>query len=154
MRKSIRVYADTSVFGGVFDDEFKSASEAFFDEVRRGRFNLVISPIVVNEVDLAPELVRALFDEMLAYANLTPVSQEAIDLQDAYLKAKVVSERWSSDALHVAIATISGCEMIVSWNFHHIVHFEKIPLYNAVNVLNGFSEIEIYSPSQVIDYEE
>jgi len=39
------------------------------------------------------------------------------------------------DALHVALASVAGCTMIVSWNFKHIVHFPKIPLYRAINVI-------------------
>lgn len=58
------------------------------------------------------------------------------------------------DALHVALATTSGCAMIVSWNFKHIVHYDKIRLYNAVNILRGYDEINIFSPWEVIDYEE
>jgi hypothetical protein len=74
MRKSLRVYADTSVFGGVFDEEFKAASVAFFDEVRKGRFNLVISPNVLDEMDLASEAVQAQFNEMLGFASGAVVS--------------------------------------------------------------------------------
>ena len=44
--------------------------------------------------------------------------------------------------------------MIVSWNFKHIVHFDKIKGYNAVNMLKGYQLIDIRSPSEVIDYEE
>ncbi len=60
----------------------------------------------------------------------------------------------SDDALHVALATVSGCSLIVSWNFKHIVHFEKIPLYNAINAVNGFANIAIFSPLEVIKYED
>ena len=41
-----------------------------------------------------------------------------------------------------------------SWNFRHIVNFQKIPRYNAVNTLNGYKEIAIYSPLEVIEYED
>ena len=58
------------------------------------------------------------------------------------------------DALHVAIATVSGCDIIVSWNFKHIVHYDKIALYNAVNRINGYKDIFINSPAEVIDYED
>jgi hypothetical protein len=75
-----------------------------------------------------------------------------LELRNAYLSAGVVTPKSTDDAAHVALATISGCRMIVSWNFKHIVHFEKIPKYNAVNTLNGYRSIEIFSPSQVIDY--
>jgi len=42
--------------------------------------------------------------------------------------------------------------MIVSWNFKHIVHYDKIRLYNAVNTLRGYTPIGIYSPWEVADY--
>jgi len=71
-----------------------------------------------------------------------------------YVSSGVVTEKSLGDALHVAIATVSGCDLIVSWNFRHIVHFDKIPKYNAVNVLNGYGHIGIYSPSEVIHYDD
>ena len=58
------------------------------------------------------------------------------------------------DALHVALATVAGCASIVRWNFQHIVHFQKIPLYNAINALQGYQPIAIYSPREVIHYED
>ena len=47
----------------------------------------------------------------------------------------------------------SAMSLIVSWNFKHIVHCEKIPLYNAVNALRGYTSIGICSPLEVIRYE-
>jgi len=75
-------------------------------------------------------------------------------LRDAYLQAKIVTPKYADDALHVALATVAGCTLIVSWNFQHIVHFQKIPLYNAINVLQGYQPIAIYSPREVIHYED
>jgi predicted nucleic acid-binding protein len=148
------VYADTSVFGGAFDQEFRLATRAFFDQVRAGRFALVISPVVRQELIEAPPKVRRLYEEMLALAEALETKEQAIRLADAYVAAKIVTPRSVDDALHVALATVSGCSMIVSWNFRHIVHFEKIPLYNAVNKANGYREIAIYSPREVIAYED
>ena len=81
------------------------------------------------------------------------MTKAALGLQGAYLKAGIVEARWATDALHVALATVSACSLIVSWNFAHIVHFDKIRLYNAVNVLNGFEHIAIHSPQEAIAYE-
>jgi len=77
-----------------------------------------------------------------------------LKLRVAYLKADIVTNKYSNDALHVALATVTNCKIIVSWNFKHIVHFKKIPLYNAVNILQGYEQIAIYSPLEVIRYEE
>ena len=72
---------------------------------------------------LAPEAVRTLFDVMLPFAEIVQITAEALQLRDAYIQAGVVSEKSRDDATHVALATVSGCEIIVSWNFKHIVHF-------------------------------
>jgi hypothetical protein len=85
---------------------------------------------------------------------LVEVSPEALQLQQAYLNAGIVGTKRQLDALHVAIATVSMCSIIVSWNFKHIVHFEKIPLYNAINRVNGYHEIAIHTPQEVIVYDE
>jgi len=152
--KKIRVYADTSVFGGVFDEEFQDASNGFFNAVREKRFSLLTSELVREEIQEAPKEVRRLFDEMLPIATVLDVIAEAIELQEAYLAEGIVAQKYLPDALHVALATTANASMIVSWNFRHIVNFQKIPLYNAVNTLKGYPSIAIYSPLEVIEYED
>jgi len=148
------VYTDTSVFGGVFDDEFMTPSRTFFDLVQRGRFVLLVSDISRKEMAGAPTQVQSLFDQMLPYLEVVPVDAEVLRLRDAYLSAGILSEKWADDAGHVAAATIGGANLIVSWNFRHIVHFDKIRQYNAVSVLNGYREIDVRSPAEVIDYDD
>lgn len=150
MKRIERVYVDTSVFGGVFDDEFSAPSRAFFEAVRAGRFNVVVSVLVQTEVSRGPAQVPALFDEVLSRAEVVRVTDEAVSLMQAYVDAEVLSERWRDDALHVALATVAGCTLIVSWNFKHIVNYRRIPKYNAVNALNGYGAIAIHSPSEVV----
>jgi predicted nucleic acid-binding protein len=154
MAVTFRVYADSSVFGGVFDEEFMASSAAFFEQVRSGRFRLVVSPVIEDELAGAPEDVRALFDEMASSADAVGDLTEAVGLRRGYVEAGIVGEGSAADALHVATATISGCRAIVSWNFKHIVHMEKIPLYNGVNMARGYPPIGIYSPMEVIRYAE
>lgn len=140
----MRIYADTSVFGGLFDPEFAPASQALFDEIEAGRYVLVISALVEVEIEPAPEVIRAAFTHYAARAEVAPMTQEALLLQQAYLSAGVVTAKSIDDALHVATATVFGCALIVSWNFKHIVHFDKIPKYNAVNTLEGYGPIGIF----------
>jgi predicted nucleic acid-binding protein len=151
----MQVYVDTSVFGGVFDPEFERASKAFFDRVRDGAFEVVVSPVVLAELKLAPPPVRQLFDELEAsFARVDP-GEAAYTLRRAYLDAHVVGAKWAADALHVATATVSGCRAIISWNFKHIVNFKRIPMYNGVNQMQGYGPIAIHSPQEVIfDVEE
>jgi hypothetical protein len=151
---AIRVYADTSVYGGVFDAGIDKPSQEFFKQVRPGRFQLVASEPVVAELRDAPERIRLFYEEFLTLAEMATVSIESIHLQNAYLSAGIVGPKWATDALHVALATVQRCRVIVSWNFKHIVHFDKIPLYNAVNLINGYDSLSINTPSEVITYED
>ena len=147
--RTMRVYADTSVYGGIVDDEFMDASRSFFAQVKLGFFQLCVSAVVSEELAQAPESVQSFFEDMLVLSEVIEVTPEAQLLQQAYLDAGILTPRWSDDALHIALATVSGCKLIVSWNFRHIVHFEKIPMYNAVNVLHGYDPIKIHSPMEV-----
>ena len=150
----VRVYADTSVYGGVFDTEFAFASSKFFEEVRAGRFQLVLSATVGEEIAGAPALVRQFFETVRKGVEEVPVSRDAVELEEAYIAAGIVGARWQTDALHVALASVPRCQLIVSWNFNHIVHFDKIGLYNAVNALHSYGAIAIHSPPEVINEDE
>ena len=149
----VRAYVDTSVFGGVLDAEFSRASGRFLDMARAGGFAVVISPVVTDELRAAPPQVRGACDDVLASALSVAISEAALELRDAYVKAGIVSARWSADALHVALASVAGCSIIVSWNFKHIVNFRKVPLYNAINRTQGYAEIGIYTPQEVVEDE-
>jgi predicted nucleic acid-binding protein len=149
-----RTYVDASVFGGVFDDEFAEDSRVFFEQVEQGRFVVLTSGAVADELAQAPAEVRELFERVLPQAELVEVNEATWALQAAYLDARILTTKWADDALHVALATLAGADLIVSWNFRHIVHFEKVSRYNAVNVLHGYREVAIHSPSEVIAYED
>ena len=154
VQKPIRIYVDTSVFGGVFDVEFERASLELFDQAQGGKCRIVVSSLVIDELAGAPEPVRVLLYELQTLVEVVGVTEEAIGLQRAYLDAGIVGPRRFADALHVAVATVSECRAIVSWNFKHIVNFRKVPLYNWVNAARGFGAIAIHSPREVVFDEE
>ena len=149
-----RVYADTSVFGGILDEEFQEASRAFFDQVQGGRFRLVSSAIVEGELREAPPGIRQFYASILPITELAEVTTDVIELQQAYLAEGVLPPHSALDALHVALAACTRTDIIVSWNFKHIVHFDRIRRFNAVNQLHGWDIVGIYSPKEVIDYED
>ena len=151
MKKPLRVYADTSVFGGCFDDEFKKESFRFFEQVRQGQFVVVVSDVTLDELELAPEEVRAVLAGLPPQrVEIVRTSPESDGLRNAYLEAMVVGPASTNDAAHIAVATIASVDLVVSWNFKHIVHFEKIGGYEGVNSLRGYRSPRIYSPREVV----
>jgi hypothetical protein len=146
-----RVYSDTSVIGGIVDSEFSEHSKQFIKFAKSGLFTLVVSPVIDDEIfsEGTPSTVIREYENLLTFCEIARVDEESLELQQAYLKEKILTPKWQDDALHVALATVHQCDLIVSWNFKHIVNFQKIPLYNAVNKLHGYNEIQIYSPLEL-----
>ncbi len=147
-----RVYADTSVFGGCFDDEFQEVSRRFFQEVQDGRFLLIVSELTLRELDRAPERVQTVLKGLdPSHLELPETSVEIGRLRDAYLNAGILGPSSANDAEHVAGATVAGADIVVSWNFKHIVHYEKIAGFEAINLLQGYRPVRIYSPREVVE---
>ena len=145
-----RIYIDTSVIGGLFELEFQHGSERLIALARSGSIALLLSDIVLDELLPAPSQVREAAEEILSFSSALVVTPEARTLRDQYLAQGVLDQKHATDALHVALATVSACNAIVSWNFKHIVSDRRIPLFNAVNVLRGYNQIGIFTPHVVI----
>lgn len=149
--KKLRIYLDTSVFGGCFDDEFAEESKSLFEEIKNGKFKLVISGTTLGELNNAPEYVQRVLAELpVEHVELVEYSDEIAMLRDEYIKAGIVGKSCRADAEHIASASVAGVDFVVSWNFKHIVHYDKISGYQAVNLLHGYKAISIYSPKEVV----
>jgi predicted nucleic acid-binding protein len=152
--KILRVYIDTSVIGGCFDAEFSPWSNGLMQDFRRGYFRPVLSEVVAVEIRPAPEPVRVQYAELLSLgAELLAVNDEALDLAVVYEARSILAPRFRNDLLHIALATVADVDVLVSWNFRHVVRLEKIRLFNAVNLERGYKPIEIYSPREVTTYD-
>lgn len=149
-KRPLRIYADTSVFGGCFDPDFRVESLRFFEEVRKGRVILLVSRVVANELRDAPPRVRGILESLSKEAmHEVEVGRAVTELRNAYLAAGVVSPRSHDDAAHVAAATVACANSIVSWNFRHILRADRIRGYNQVNRRFGYGAIAILSPKDV-----
>jgi len=147
--RKARIYADTSVIGGCFDPEFAIWSNALIGDFRNGYFSLVLSSVIGTEVERAPENVRELYAELLPLAQILPVTDEALDLLKAYGSHGILGLQLRNDMLHIALATVAGVDVLVSWNFRHIVRLDKIQQFNGVSMELGYKPLAIYSPREV-----
>jgi hypothetical protein len=150
--KKLRIYIENSVIGGYFDDEFKEYTQKLFETFKNGSYIPIISSHVKAELeDGAPPHVKENLNT-LKYEEFI-VSEEMVELAEKYMEQKIVSENYYDDALHIAIATVLGVDVLVSWNFKHIVNLNRIKLFNSVNLREGYSVLEIRSPREVIENE-
>lgn len=147
--KKLRVYLDTSVIGGCFDKEFEIESNQIIKNIELGIYEGVISVITVNELIDAPEFVKNLFFELSENLTILELNEEAVKLSDEYLINNIVSEKFKEDALHIALATVYNIDVLVSWNFKHIVNLNKIKQFNSINISQGYQLLEIRSPREL-----
>ena len=156
MKKHIQsIYIDTSVVGGYFEEIFSEDTIKFFKRVRKGELILIVSSLLEDELVEAPERVRNLI-EHLPESFIEKVNQtnEATQLAEQYVKEKVIGKTSLADCLHIAIATISNADVLVSWNFKHIVNIKRINGYNSVNLKYGYKTLDIRTPKEALNYEE
>ena len=149
-KKQMRLYLDTSVFGGVHDEEFREESSRLIDSLYHKKFVVIMSDVVLKELNRAPDNVRDVVSKIPeSQLELVALTTEAIKLRDEYLARKILTPKSIDDATHVALATVNRADAIVSWNFKHIVRLDKMKQYSQVNFSMGFGMLEIVSPKEV-----
>ena len=148
--KRLKIYIDTSVIGGLFDDKFKRHTKQFIENIKNNQIVGVISEITIRELENAPALVRESFRSYQDKLEIIYLTDEIGQLATDYVKDKVITKKYYEDAIHIACATVCQVDLLVSWNFKHIVNFNRISQFNAVNIKNGYKALQIFSPMEVI----
>jgi hypothetical protein len=152
--KKPRLYFDTSVFGGIYDEEFRDDTEKLFKMVRDGEIVCVYSDLTEYELDSAPERIKTHFLNLdKKTIEFVEITEEINLLADEYVREKVVGETSIDDCRHIACATINNVDYLISWNFKHIVNVFRIRGYNSINLKNGYNQLDIRSPKDIITYE-
>ena len=150
----VRIYTDSSVLGGCEDEEFAEHSIRLMEGFVRGDLVLVLSSLTIQELAAAPAEVRrrhAAVPEI--HIETLQLDAQAKELAEAYVAAGVLGAAMRADAQHIAIATIGRVDVLVSWNFKHIVNLQRIHGYNSVNLRRGYPMIEIRTPREVLSDE-
>ena len=149
-----RVYTDTSVLGGCEDEEFAEHSVRLMQDFVWGRRVLVLSSLTLQELVAAPaEVRRRLVAVPEEHIETLQLDAEAKDLAESYIAAGVLTDKMRADAQHIAIATVGRVDVLVSWNFKHIVNLHRIQGYNSVNLRMGYPMVEIRTPREVLSDE-
>jgi predicted nucleic acid-binding protein len=148
-----KLYIDTSVIGGCFDSEFTVLSNRLFKELISGKYIVLISDLLIAELNKASSNISdKLLEIPLEFTEFIQRNEESKDLASKYIEYQALSNKNFEDAHHIALATINNANILVSWNFKHIVNINRISVYNSVNTLLNYPILNIRSPREVIDY--
>ena len=153
-----KIYVETTLFNFYLDEDKGDAhidTVKLFKEITAGKYEAYTSDYVIDELERAPiEKSNKMIGLISKYGIKVLESDIAASiLADLYIKQGIIPLKYRSDALHIAIATVSGLDMIISMNFEHIVKRKTIRMTGAINILSGYQAVEIYSPMEVIESE-
>jgi predicted nucleic acid-binding protein len=123
----------------------------FWSAVFDGKIRVVLSDVLEDEIARAPQHIRD-FYRTIPESQIERVvsTSESNMLAERYVAEGVVGQSSLDDCRHVAIASIAGVDVLVSFNCTHIVKLNRIRKYNGINMLSGYSQIEIRTPDEVI----
>ena len=157
--KKLKIYIDTSVLGAIHDKDEPSrlgATKQFLKEIENNRHDGFISNIGVEEIGRAPESLRDGIADMVRRIGLNMVMEtdDCEELVKEYLNDGIIPLKYRDDARHIAVATVYEVDVIVSWNFKHMVNVFVKRAVNSVNLRLGYKTIDILSPQEVISYGE
>lgn len=146
------IYVDTSVFGGCFETEFAEYSNRLLDEFKKGEKKMMISKIVIDELEDAREEVKRkpyIVPSIFRTETTTPLKAKA--LADKYIAESALSRNSEIDAMHIATATLQGADVLASWNFKHMANSGKNKHYNVINKYMGYRPIQIMTPREILN---
>jgi predicted nucleic acid-binding protein len=150
---------DTSTISHLFADDTPDKMEdtnRLWNDLITGKYDLFISPVVVNEIKKCPEPRQSMMFEKMGQIKFQILKEtdEIFTLADEYIKGGVLREKSRDDCLHIAYAVINNCDAIVSWNFKHLVNFKTINKVRVVNTIHMYKEIGIVSPTMLIEEDD
>lgn len=158
MRK-LRLYFDTSIISYLFADDTPDKMNdtiRLWDECVAQKYEVFISDVVTSEIQQCSEPKRSgmLKKMQQLEINLLHETAEVQELAREYIKGGVLKEKSYDDCLHIAYAVIHNCDVIVSWNFKHLVNFRTIDRVRIVNAINRYKEISVISPTMLVEEED
>ena len=153
--KKLKIYLDTSVISHLDAPDTPDKQDdtcKLWEAIKAGEYDVYVSSVGVIELNNCAEPKRSLLAEQLREISYTLVKQtdEVIELAELYLNAGIFREKSYRDCQHIAYSCVYNCDMIVSWNFKHMVNVKTISKVKSVNALAGYKEMPIYSPAMLI----
>ena len=154
-----KVYLDTSAISCLNQqdnpEKMQETNEAW-KFIEAGKYDVYISDIVADELEGCEENKRNYLFEQLARIpwHFVHTTDEVIQLAEKFVDSGIMKRKNIADCLHIAAAIVSGCDIIVSWNFKHIVNYKTIRGIRAISILDGYKELLIYPPPALLEEED
>ena len=150
MRK-LKIYLDRSVISYLDQSDSQEKMEQtrkLWKILQIGKYDVVISDLVLIEINECKEPKRSILKEYLAQINYKRVNitEETEEIANEIIKEGILNPKSFDDCLHIASAIISDCNIIISWNFKHMVNVDTINGVRKITFAKRYNNIDIYAP--------
>ena len=158
--RKIKVYLDTSVISYLDQQdapEQMQETREVWERIKAGQYEVFISDVVLRELaDCKEETKRNVLIGHLAEIeyNLIAVDDDIVKLAEKIVTNGILKQKNIDDCQHIAAAILSDCDIIVSWNFKHIVNVKTIRGIKVITTVEGYKDLLIYQPTALLDEEE
>ena len=154
--KKLKIYLDTSVISHLdADDAPKEMADTLklWEDIKAGIYEICISDLTIAELGGCYEPKRSEMLSQLAGIEYIKIAQDerAEQLSQLYLDVGGLPPKSKNDAMHIAIASVNDCDIILSWNFKHIVNLRAMTAVEEVNFKKRYKNIRILSPAMLLD---
>ncbi|GHT13645.1 hypothetical protein AGMMS4956_10150 [Bacteroidia bacterium] len=154
----LKIYLDTSVISYLDQQdapERMSETIQLWDKIKAGKFDVAISNVTLSEINACEESKKIVLLKYLGQINyqIVQIDENTQHIAEKFISLGILKPKSYDDCLHIAAAIVSHCDIIVSWNFKHIVNHKTVMGVKAITALEGFSDVFIYAPSAIIEEE-
>jgi predicted nucleic acid-binding protein len=154
--KKLKIYLDTSIIGYLHQEtqpEKMKDTQKLWEQIKNGVYEVVISELLFEEISNNPnEEVKEILLKFLAQINYeaTPLTAEIEKLAVTIISHGILTKKSYQDCLHIAAALVHNCNLLVSWNFKHLVNIRTINGIRAISSFEGYRNIDIITPTSLI----
>ena len=155
----MKIYLDTSIISHLQADdvpEKMAITHKFWYDLKDGKYDIFVSEVTEAEIADCPEPKKILLENHLKELSYQTIelTEEITDLAQQYLTQGVLPPKCIDDSIHVAVATVVGCNAIVSWNFKHMLKLRAFIGVNGVNRMLGYGEISLVPPYELLEEDD
>ena len=151
-----RIYLDTSTISHLHQldaPDKMNETLALWDDIKKGKYDVYLSDVGITEIldNKSPKreiLVNHLED--ISYTLLS-VTDEVYAYADKLIELDILTQKSFDDCLHIGCAIVHRCNIILSWNFKHMVRVKTVNGVRSINAMLGYHGIDIYPPNMMIE---
>lgn len=157
MRK-LKVYLDTSVISHLTQEdvpEKMADTLQLWKLFREGIYDVYLSTVTLEEVAACPEPKRSQLRDYMGQISYTTldISDEVSEVAQKIVDLGILTPKSYDDCQHIGAAVVNECDCIISWNFKHIVNIKTIHGIRAITNLEGYKNIDLLSPTVLLESE-